>query len=367
MPSDSPGGMDIDLFRDWTGPRLATRLAFGVAGFGVACWAPPVPFAKQRLQVDDGTLGLLLPSLGIGSVIAMLRTGPLCARLGCRPVIVGGGFGMVLLLPALVLASTPLTLALALLAFGAALGSLDVAMNVHAVEVERAAGPPLMSGFHALFSVGGFAGSALMTFLLSLQMSALAATLVCASLMAVAMALAAPRLLHTARAPDSARLALPRGPVLLLAALAAVMFLVEGALLDWSALLLTDTGLASAARAGIGYVVFSVAMTCGRFAGDAVTARLGDAATVFWSGLLGVGAANVVPVLFRGAGTQRDMPAALAVSAITTVGYAGYLLGPAAVGFVASQAGLPAAFWALAALLCAVPLCARALVRHGGD
>jgi len=177
--------------------------------------------------------------------------------------------------------------------------------------------------------------------------------------------------------------------VLLLAALAAVMFLVEGALLDWSALLLTDTGLASAARAGIGYVVFSVAMTAGRFAGDAVTARLGDAATVFCSGLmalagfgvlltagrievalpgfvlLGLGAANVVPVLFRRAGTQRDMPAALAVSAITTVGYAGYLMGPAAMGFVASHAGLPAAFWALAALLCLVPIGARALVRPG--
>ena len=57
---------------DRTASRLATRLAFLVAGFGVACWAPLVPFAKQRLAVDDATLGLLLFCIGIGSVVAMV-------------------------------------------------------------------------------------------------------------------------------------------------------------------------------------------------------------------------------------------------------------------------------------------------------
>ena len=159
--------------------RLATRLAFWVAGFGVACWAPLVPFAKQRLQVDDGTLGLLLLCLGIGSVVAMLRTGPLCAQYGCKPVILAGGAGLVLLLPPLALVSTPALLALVLFGFGAALGSLDVAANVHAVEVERDAGRPLMSGFHALFSVGGFAGSALMTVLIWLSIGPLPGALIC--------------------------------------------------------------------------------------------------------------------------------------------------------------------------------------------
>jgi len=364
--------------------RLATRLAFWVAGFGIACWAPLVPFAKQRLQVDDGTLGLLLLCLGIGSVLAMLRTGPLCAHYGCKPVILAGGAGLVLLLPPLALVDTPLLLALVLFGFGAALGSLDVAANVHAVEVERDAGQPLMSGFHALFSVGGFAGSALMTFLIWLSISPLLGTLLCSALMAVAMLLARTRLLGVgAQAPTGQGLVLPRGPVLLLSLLAAVTFLVEGALLDWSALLLIDTGLTSAAQAGLGYALFSVAMTIGRFGGDAVTARFGDRAVMFWGGvlalggfvvlllarriepamlgfvLIGLGASNVVPVLFRKAGSQRDMPAAPAVSAITTTGYAGYLMGPAAVGFVSKLAGLPVSFWMLAGLMCLVPLCAR--------
>ncbi len=376
------------LSADTPATRLATRLAFLVAGFGIACWAPLVPFAKQRLQVDDGLLGLLLLCIGIGSVGAMLLTGVLSARHGSRAIIVCGGFGMVAVLPLLAVASTPLTLGLTLLALGAALGSLDVAMNVHAVEVERAAGRPLMSGFHALFSAGGLLGSALMSALLSLHVGALAGTLICAGLMAAAMALAWPRLLRARPAGDGPLFVMPRGVVLLLAGLAAVLFLVEGAILDWGALLLTDGGLLAAAQGGWGYVLFSVAMTAGRFGGDAVTARLGDRATLRWGSalaiggfallllarsggpalagflLIGLGASNLVPVLFRRAGTQRAMPAGLAVAAITTCGYAGILAGPAAIGFVAQGLGLPMAFWLLAGLLLLVPISAHRVAEN---
>src|SRR5580692_4122861 len=165
--------------------RLATRLAFLVAGFGVACWAPLVPFAKQRLAIDEATLGLLLLCIGIGSVVAMQFTGALSARYGAKPAIVSGGLGVTVILPFLSVAATPLALAVALLGFGAALGSLDVAMNIHAVEVERAARRPLMSGFHALFSIGGFAGSTFLTFLLSVHLVPLASTLCCAAIMLV--------------------------------------------------------------------------------------------------------------------------------------------------------------------------------------
>ncbi len=363
--------------------RLATRLSFFVAGFGIACWAPLVPFAKQRLAVDDGTLGLLLLCLGVGSVGAMLLTGLLSARYGSRPIIVGGGFGLAVLLPLLAIAATPVTLALALLVFGAALGSIDVAMNIHAVEVEHASDRPLMSGFHAQFSIGGFAGSALMTFLLSIQTGAFLGTLICAGLMLIAMIAAMPRLLRTAQPEHAPLFVMPHGVVLLLAALAAVTFLVEGAMLDWSALLLTDTKLVAAAQSGIGYMLFSIAMTAGRLGGDVVVARIGDRATMIWGSciaiagfavlltgpiaaialagflLIGLGASNIVPVLFRRAGAQRAMPVGLAVAAITTTGYAGVLVGPAGIGFAAKHLSLPTTFWILAAMMGAVTLCAN--------
>ncbi len=366
--------------------KLATRLAFWVAGFGLSAWAPLVPYAKGRLQIDDRTLGLLLLCLGIGSVAAMVRTGPLCARYGCKPVIVTGGLCMALLLPLLSIADSKWLMAIALALFGGALGSLDVAMNVHAIEVERNVGRPMMSGFHALFSVGGFCGAAFVAAMLSHSISPTTATLVCAALMVVAMALTAPRLLATpttTAGQSGALMALPKGPVVILSVLAAITFLVEGALLDWSALLLTDMNLSTPERAGVGYAMFSVAMTAGRFSGDAITARFGDNSVVFWGGLavlvgftslltmnnyvmamvgfilIGLGASNVVPVLFRQAGAQNAMPIAMAIAAVTTIGYAGQLLGPAAMGFVSKLAGLQAAFWMLAALMCLVPVFAH--------
>lgn len=363
--------------------RLATRLSFLVAGFGIACWAPLIPFAKERLGIGDATLGLLLLCIGIGSVAAMILSGPLSARFGSKPVVVAGGLGLSVLLPVLTLAPTPLALAAALLAFGAALGSIDVAMNIHAVEVERAAGVPLMSGFHALFSIGGFVGAAAMTALLWWQVDPTLGTSACGAIMAVATAIAAPRLLGGSAVANEPLFVAPRGIVLLLAGLAAATFLVEGAMLDWSALLLTRAGLVAAQQGGTGYMFFAIAMTAGRLGGDVVTNRIGDRAVLFWGGvvsvggfavlllapgvimasagfiLIGLGASNIVPVLFRKAGSQTVMPSAFAIGAITTTGYAGILVGPTCIGFVAEAVGLKAAFYMLAALMCFVPATAR--------
>ena len=138
---------------------LATRLAFLVAGFIMACWAPLIPFAKTQVGASEGVLGLLLLCLGLGSIVAMPVTGYISARTGARPMILLGGYGLVLLLPALVLAETVVLLGIALALFGAALGTVDVAMNVHAAEVEARTGRPMMSGFHAMWSVGGILGA----------------------------------------------------------------------------------------------------------------------------------------------------------------------------------------------------------------
>src|ERR1700759_5415746 len=176
--------------------RLATRIAFLIAGFGVACWAPLVPFAKRRLMVNEGVLGLLLLCLGVGSIMAMTVTGVINARYGSRPMVLAGCIGLSIILPLLSLAQTSVELGALLFVFGAALGTLDVAMNIHAVEVEKAAGISLMSGFHALYSIGGFVGSGFMTFLLSIHFGAFASTTTGAILMLFATAIVWPRLLR---------------------------------------------------------------------------------------------------------------------------------------------------------------------------
>jgi len=376
-------------YTDTSRNRLATRLAFLVAGFGIACWAPLVPFAKERLAVDDAMLGMLLLCLSGGSVGAMLLTGFASARYGNRPIILAGCLGLSVILPFLTIASTPPALGFLLATFGASLGSLNVAMNIHAVEVERAAGRSLMSGFHAQFSVGGFAGSTLMTFLLSIYLNEVLCAALCSGLMLIATALTAPRLLRQVATKVGRISVAPRGIVLLLAALAGIAFLAEGAVLDWGGLLITRAGLVPVAQGGIGYVLFSIAMATGRLCGDWIVASVGDRAILFWGSILaiagfvtaitapiatlamvgflliGLGASNIVPVLFRRAGTQNAMPSGLAVATMTTVGYAGILVGPAAIGFIAKVGGLAPAFGLLAASLCLVTFTSRIVTANG--
>jgi predicted MFS family arabinose efflux permease len=365
--------------------QIATRIVFFVAGFGMAAWAPLVPFAKARAGLGDGGLGLLLLCLGVGSIVTMPLAGALSARFGCRLVVVTTTVVLCLALPPLAIFAHPALLAAGLLIFGAALGSIDVAMNIQAVIVERASGRPMMSGFHGLYSVGGIAGAVCMTAVLGAGASPLKATLCVVAGLVVALAAAARNLLPYGSEGDGPRFAWPHGAVLFLGALCFVAFLAEGAVLDWSAVFLTSVRGMGAAYAGLGYAAYSLTMTMFRLAGDRIVRRFGGRnvvvsgalcaaagfllatlapswpVTVAGFALIGVGCSNIVPVLYSSVGRQTAVAEHIAVSAITTMGYTGILAGPAAVGLVAHLAGLPAALLILALSQIGVAVSARRL------
>lgn len=365
--------------------QFSTRVAFFIAGFGGAVWAVLVPFAKMRAGLEAGGLGLLLLAFGIGSIIAMPLAGALAGKYGCRRVLIAASIMVCVALPVLATVSSAGLLAAALFVLGAGVGSVDCVINIQAVIVERAAGRALMSGFHGLFSVGGIAGAAGCAGLLSLDASPLIVSLVASVFTAAMLAWAAPHFLTFGGDTSGPAFALPHGVVLFIGILCFIVFLTEGAILDWSAVFLTFTRGAEPAHAGLGYAAFATTMTIGRLSGDAIVRRISRTTIILVGALLaasglliamlvpsvpaaligfalvGAGCSNIVPVLYSVIGKQTLMPESVAVPAVTTLGYAGILMGPASIGFVAHVASLPAAFLIVAVLLIGVAASGRFL------
>ncbi|WP_434526797.1 MFS transporter [Photorhabdus asymbiotica] len=355
-------------------PIMATRAAFFIAGFSLASWAPLIPLAKERLQLDNGAMGLLMLAFGVGSFIMMPMAGMLAARFGCRQIFTLCTLLVLLMLPGLSVLPTPLTLACALFIFGAGIGAMDVVVNIHAVMVEKMALRPIMSGFHALFSLGGIAGAGSVSVLLSLGVSSFQVMIMAVLLIILLLLPAWSGLLNEAESGNTPFFAVPRGVVILLGFLCFVAYIMEGSMLDWSGILLTSVHNISSHQAGVGYTLFAIAMTSGRFLGDRIIALYGHRRIFICSALLatfgfiliysastaiilglsflmvGAGLSNIAPMLFTASGQQKIMPDSLAVAAVSTMGYSGILLGPAIIGGLAHIVTLHGAFACVALL-----------------
>ena len=339
-----------------------------------------VPFAKERLALDKAQLGVVLLCLGVGAAVMMPFAGWVNHRHGSRVIVRISSVLVCAAVPLLVLAPSPVLLGAVVTFFGASLGMLDVSMNAHAVDVERLYGRPVMSGFHALYSVGGLAAPVAMSALLGAGLSLIACAAVIAALLLAIVATQARHLLAPAgeRSATRSMFSWPSSTLVALGLLSLVLFLAEGAMLDWSAVLLHEERGVALTRAGLGYSAFSVAMAIGRLLGDRITAALGPARIVRYGSLIaaaglvlacalpwattamagfvlvGVGASNIVPVLFSAAGRLPATTPGVAIASVTTFGYAGMLAGPAAIGVAAHALSLPLALGGVAVLLVAV-------------
>ena len=257
--------------------RAKTAIVFFVHGVMIATWAPHIPYVRAELGLTEGALGLLLLFLAGGAVAAMLVTGTIASRVGADVVTRWATVAMAatLLLP--LVAPSPLALAVALTAFGAALGSMDVAMNAVAAEVEAALERPTMSSFHGMFSVGALAGSLLAAGLLRAGIQPFHQAVGVAVLVVVAVWPILTRLPDsvTVGRDGSRAIRLPSGRLLLLGAIAFAVMLAEGSALDWSATYLSSDLGATAAVAALAFGAFSVTMAIGRFTGDSINRRQG--------------------------------------------------------------------------------------------
>jgi predicted MFS family arabinose efflux permease len=361
-------------------PRWATFGAFFLNGAMIGTWVGQIPFVQDRLDVSKATIGLVLLCMATGALIAMPLTGQILDRRSSAGVTRVAALLYLPLVSLVLNAPSPALLGLALLVFGAANGSMDVAMNAHGVAVERSLGKPIMSSLHAGWSFGGLAGSGGVALAVALDVDPRVEGAVASAVLWL-MAVYITSRLGSASAHSehgSSGFALPSRGVVLIGALCFLVMVTEGAMGDWSGIYLKNDLGASGSAAATGFAGFSLGMALARLAGDDLNRRWGagrllsggmalvtvalglvlvigePVVAVVGFALIGVGIANAVPLLFSAAG--RVPPSGPSLAAVFTVGYTGFIVGPPLIGVLADAISLPAALGVLCAAGLAVTL-----------
>lgn len=360
----------------------AARIGFFTGGFTVASWAPLIPFVQSNLALEPFVLGILLLGLGIGSFVGMPLAGTLTQKIGARNAIALSGLLSCALLVLLALMPGFYFECIALLLYGVTLGCLEVSVNIYGTYLENRQRGRLMSGLHAAYSIGEVASAAALTALFVAGVTPLGAVSTLMLVLSVAL-IAVLRNIdnHKIDSPKKAKNARTnfkfRGAVSVLAVICAVIFLTEGAMLDWSAIYLRDNAGVPQEASAFGYTLFVIAMAISRLVGDRLTTQLG-ARNVITAGVvillatlvvlvfiphplaafaalfvMGLGIANLAPILISAASRASETDSVKAITAVTTVGYGGLLAGPALIGAISSAISLQGAFLFICALLLA--------------
>jgi fucose permease len=359
--------------------RWATRAQFFVLGFSAGIWGVHIPSVKGHYQLSEGMLSVVLFAAAVGAVLSLGVAGRVVAALGARLAVVVAAVPLCAAL-ALIVVPTTLWLLIPLVVLLGAAGALfDVSINAEGTTLEKLSGKKVMSGFHAMFSLGGMAGAGAGALLIgadvspAVQLAGVAAALVLAAGAAGAFMLP----VHPSDPERRSSYRLPRGTLAILGLLTALGMVAEGAMYDWSVLYMQTQTEAPPVLAALGYASFSAAMAATRFGGDFLrthvsAARLLAASAVlaavamaivllvrdpfvalFGFALVGAGFANVVPILFTAATHVPGVASATAIAMVSSVGYLGFVAGPPLVGSIAQGASLS---WALGVVVVAALL-----------
>ena len=353
-----------------TQARWAVGATFFVFGIVIGAWVPHIPLAKERLGVGPGVLGLALLALAAGAVVAMPAASVLVNRFGSARVTALGGVIFCLSFLGPVLATTLAGFVVAGFIMGMMIGSTDVAMNAHAIAVEKALKQPTISMLHGLYSlgciVGTFIGAALLESLGEISQAVIVVAL-CLAIQFPAARFYLPASVD--KGLSGAHFAWPTKATIGLGLLCFLALMMEGSVLDWAALLLRENFAVDAGIAALGFGFYQGGMALARFFGDTIRLKMGSVKMVGFSALLaaagtalaltapspalaigaftiaGLGIGNVAPVLFAGGGRLEPDAPGRGIAAVTTLGYMGFVCGPPLIGFVAQVTSLTTALF----------------------
>lgn len=372
-------------------PVAALRLTFALNGMGIAVWFPRIPDVKADLSVDLLTLAICFFLLPAGTLLSFFFAPPLMAKYGARRLCQRAGPTFILLFMAPAFAASAWQLGLMLFLAGLTIGSIEVAMNTKATELERTTGKRIMAGCHGAWSGGSMIGALIGGAAAGLGVSFLLQQCIVAPIMAGAAFAIATRLPPDIPADEVAgppRLRLPKGALLAICILPLGALLLEGAMMEWSALFLRgDVGLGPFA-ASVVFAAFSLVMAVARFAGDPLIERFGAAPVLQGSCLLaglgifafalsssilvalpaaitlGTGIANIYPLAMSRAG-EAPGPTDANIATVAVCAFTSFMVGPPLIGALGSQFGLPIALLALTPLALYPLIMARPTLTPG--
>ena len=377
--------MDTDIRTTFTANRKTFRIAvsilFFMAGLCFASWASRIATIQQKLGLSETELGGILFALPVGSFFSIPFAGWAITKIGSKKLLLSAIITYGLALVGLGSVHNSFQLVLCLIAYGFAGNSVNISVNTQAVAVERLYHKHIMASFHGLWSLAGFSGAGIGTFMIGKGIDPFNHFIAIAVMVYIGVIVAS-RYLHDDRGSvknNSTLLSVSERlklivPLLALGSIAFFSLTCEGAMFDWSVIYFKKVINAPIALQGAGFTAFMLTMASGRFVADWFAHRSGLKRTLQISGLLtatglliavifphfytaiagfllvGVGVSSVVPMVYSAAGKSRTMSPGVALAAVSTIGFAGFLVGPPLIGFIAGIATLRASFLFIAVM-----------------
>ena len=342
--------------------RIAVKAAFFLNGFVLANWVSRLPRIQEHFQANNGVIGVVLFSLSCGAIAAMPFAGWIIIRFGSRAITLAALIGYCIFVPFIPVVASQGSLIALFVVMGITTGVLDVAMNAQAVMVEKQYRRPIMTSFHALFSIGMATGAWCGALFTDLEFSLLKHFLWITIVSIVVIIWVSRNLIfdkpENSSGNEGPLLRIPNSALLSVGLIAFCCMVGEGAMSDWTVNYMENIIRANKSFAPMGLSAFATAMTLGRLLGDRVRARFGDTKLIIGGGviaciglscallmvtplfaivgffLVGLGLSTIVPIAYSIAGHSKGLPSGVGISMVTTVGYAGFLLGPPAIGFI---------------------------------
>lgn len=364
----------LAVSQDRTFPRTFHRFAVGafffLQGLCFSSWAARIPSIQQNLALSEATLGSVLLALPVGLMVSLPLSGWLVAKVGSQRVVIIGAILYTLSLLSLGLVQSITQLVICLFVFGLIGNVMNISVNTQAVGVEALYKRSIMASFHGLWSLAGFTGAAVGAFMIGRNIDLFEHYLYI-TLFVVLTGLICFRYTlgeDANKQADQPLFAMPDKPLLILGIIAFCSMLCEGAMFDWSGVYFRKVVEADPAWVGAGFTAFMSTMAAGRFVADWFTSRWGIKRILQLSGVLisiglgisiafpalptailgfllvGVGVSSVVPLVYSAAGKSKRLSPGVALAAVSTIGFLGFLLGPPLIGIVAGFSSLQVSF-----------------------